>query len=77
MDYTIVVENLCKRYGDVQAVDGLSFTVESGEFFGILGPNGAGKTTTMEIIEGLREADSGAVSLLGESPWPRKPSLLP
>jgi len=76
MDYTIVVENLCKRYGDVQAVDGLSFTVESGEFFGILGPNGAGKTTTMEIIEGLREADSGAVSLLGASPWPRKPSLL-
>ncbi|MCI0686924.1 MAG: ABC transporter ATP-binding protein [Sporichthyaceae bacterium] len=76
MDHTIVVENLCKRYGDVQAVDDLSFTVGSGEFFGILGPNGAGKTTTLEIVEGLRDADSGTVSLLGESPWPRKPALL-
>jgi len=73
---TIIVANLCKRYDDVQAVDDLSFTVDTGEFFGILGPNGAGKTTTLEIIEGLREADSGTVTLLGESPWPRNIGLL-
>jgi len=73
---TIIVANLCKRYDDVQAVDDLSFTVDTGEFFGILGPNGAGKTTTLEIIEGLRQADSGTVTLLGESPWPRNIGLL-
>jgi ABC-2 type transport system ATP-binding protein len=77
MSHTIVVDDLRKRYGDVQAVDGVSLAVEEGEFFGILGPNGAGKTTTLEIIEGLREADSGTVKLLGESPWPRNPRLLP
>src|SRR5689334_24099976 len=44
---------------------------------GILGPNGAGKTTTLEIIEGLRKPDSGQVTLLGESPWPRNPKVLP
>ena len=76
VEHTIVVENLCKRYGDVQAVDDLSFSVDTGEFFGILGPNGAGKTTTMEIVEGLREADSGTVTLLGRSPWPRDLDLL-
>jgi len=51
--------------------------VGAGEFFGILGPNGAGKTTTLEIIEGLRAADSGGVTLLGTSPWPRNSELLP
>jgi ABC-2 type transport system ATP-binding protein len=61
----------------VKAVDGVSFEVEAGEFFGILGPNGAGKTTTLEIIEGLREAEEGEVRLFGESPWPRNPALLP
>ncbi|MGH8835316.1 MAG: ABC transporter ATP-binding protein [Actinomycetes bacterium] len=76
MEHAVVVENLCKRYGDVQAVDDLSFTVDTGEFFGILGPNGAGKTTTLEIVEGLREADSGTVTLLGELPWPRNIDLL-
>jgi len=74
---TIVVEGLRKRYGDLVAVDGVSFSVEEGEFFGILGPNGAGKTTTLEMIEGLREPDGGSVSLLGLSPWPRNPALLP
>lgn len=77
MEHTIVVDGLAKRYGDVQAVDGISFAVESGEFFGILGPNGAGKTTTLEIIEGLREPDAGSVQVLGMSPWPRNPALLP
>lgn len=73
----IEVEDIRKSYGDLKAVDGVSFSVAQGEFFGILGPNGAGKTTTLEIVEGLREPDSGAVRLLGESPWPRKLSLLP
>jgi ABC-2 type transport system ATP-binding protein len=51
--------------------------VGRGEFFGILGPNGAGKTTTLEMVEGLREPDAGTVRLLGETPWPRNPRLLP
>jgi ABC-2 type transport system ATP-binding protein len=71
------VRDLHKRYGDLVAVDGVSFSVNEGEFFGILGPNGAGKTTTLEIIEGIREADAGTVEVLGESPWPRNPRLLP
>jgi ABC-2 type transport system ATP-binding protein len=75
--YTIVVQDLYKHYGDLQAVDGVSFTVAEGELFGILGPNGAGKTTTLEIVEGLRKPDSGSVRLLGQSPWPRNPKLLP
>ena len=74
---TIVVEGLTKRYGDLMAVDGVSFSVDEGEFFGILGPNGAGKTTTLEMIEGLRRPDGGSVRLLGVSPWPRNPALLP
>jgi ABC-2 type transport system ATP-binding protein len=62
---TISVRDLRKRYGSVTAVDGVSFDVQPGEFFGILGPNGAGKTTTLEIVEGLRQADGGTVSVLG------------
>jgi len=77
MPATISVRDLRKSYGPVHAVDGVSFEVEQGEFFGILGPNGAGKTTTLEIIEGLREADGGEVVVLGKHPWPRDPSLLP
>ena len=73
----IEVDGLVKTYGALRAVDEVSFTVGQGEFFGILGPNGAGKTTTLEIIEGLREPDAGQVRLLGESPWPRNPRLLP
>jgi len=73
----IEVEDLVKRYGDTTAVDGVSFSVRRGEFFGILGPNGAGKTTTLEMVEGIREPDAGRVSVLGESPWPRNPRLLP
>jgi ABC-2 type transport system ATP-binding protein len=73
----IMVDGLTKRYGPLTAVDAVSFTVARGEFFGILGPNGAGKTTTLEMIEGLRRPDDGSVTLLGESPWPRNPRLLP
>ncbi len=77
MGDVIVVAGVRKVYGTLTAVDGVDFTVRAGEFFGILGPNGAGKTTTLEIIEGLRAADSGSVSLLGASPWPRNAALLP
>jgi ABC-2 type transport system ATP-binding protein len=61
----VEVENLHKSYGPVKAVDGISFLVAAGETFGMLGPNGAGKTTTVEIIEGLRTADKGRVTVLG------------
>ena len=59
MTAAIVAEGLRKRYGELVAVDDVSFTVEKGEIFGLLGPNGAGKTTTVEIVEGLREPDAG------------------
>jgi ABC-2 type transport system ATP-binding protein len=62
------VDNLVKSYGDVQAVRGVSFAVEEGEVFGLLGPNGAGKTTTVEILEGLRDPDSGHVRVCGLDP---------
>jgi ABC-2 type transport system ATP-binding protein len=62
------VENLVKRYADVEAVRGVSFHVDEGEVFGLLGPNGAGKTTTVEILEGLRTLDSGKVSVCGLDP---------
>jgi ABC-2 type transport system ATP-binding protein len=61
----IEVSALVKTYGDVRAVNQISFDVIRGEVFGMLGPNGAGKTTTVEIIEGLRTADSGTVKVLG------------
>ena len=77
MTTVIRVEDLRKSYESVHAVDGISFEVVGGEFFGILGPNGAGKTTTLEIIEGLREADGGSIELLGLKPWPRNIALLP
>ena len=77
MSEAIVVRDIRKSYGQTRAVDGVSFEVSEGEFFGILGPNGAGKTTTLEIIEGLRKPDGGEVWLLGASPWPRHTSLLP
>jgi ABC-2 type transport system ATP-binding protein len=61
----IEVRELRKRYGDTLALDGVSFDVREGEVFGLLGPNGAGKTTAVEIVEGLRTADSGTVRVLG------------
>jgi ABC-2 type transport system ATP-binding protein len=64
-DSVVEVKDLVKTYGSIRAVDGISISVARGEVFGMLGPNGAGKTTTVEIIEGLRTADSGAVRLLG------------
>jgi ABC-2 type transport system ATP-binding protein len=64
-EHAIDVEKLTKRYGDLLAVNDISFTVRKGEVFAFLGPNGAGKTTTVEIIETIRTPTSGKVSLLG------------
>src|SRR3984957_7766924 len=64
----IDVHNLTKSYGPVQAIRGVSFSVQEGEVFGLLGPNGAGKTSTVEILEGLRPPDGGTVSVCGMDP---------
>ncbi len=61
----LIARDLRKKYGTLQAVDGVSFEVASGEVFGILGPNGAGKTTTLEMIEGMRTIDSGSATVAG------------
>jgi ABC-2 type transport system ATP-binding protein len=61
----ISVRNLTKKYGDFEAVKGISFEVKEGEIFGLLGPNGAGKSTTLEIIETLRDKTSGQVTVDG------------
>jgi ABC-2 type transport system ATP-binding protein len=65
----IEVTSLQKYYGNLKAVDGITFNVKEGEVFGLLGPNGAGKTTTIEIMEGLREQTGGEVRILGLDPW--------
>ena len=64
----IEVRDLRKAYGDVQAVNGVTFDVQSGECLALLGPNGAGKTTTTEVLEGYLHADSGSVQVLGADP---------
>ena len=61
----IVVSELRKRYGDVQALDGVSFGVREGEVFGLLGPNGAGKSTTVRVLVTLTHPDSGSASVSG------------
>jgi ABC-2 type transport system ATP-binding protein len=71
----IVVRDLHKAYESVEAVRGISFTVERGEVFGLLGPNGAGKTTTVEILEGYRERTGGTVTVLGFDPQQRPRAL--
>ena len=64
----VEVRGLVKRYGELEAVRGIDFTVERGEVFGLLGPNGAGKTTTVEVLEGYRRRDGGEVRVLGFDP---------
>ena len=64
-DTVIVAKDLRKKYDDITAVNGISFEVRRGEVFGMLGPNGAGKTTTIEILEGMRDADSGDAIING------------
>ncbi|MFE3845449.1 ABC transporter ATP-binding protein [Thermoplasmatota archaeon] len=65
-DYAISVKNLKKIYGEIIAVNNISFNVNKGEVFAFLGPNGAGKTTTVEMIESIRKPTNGYISLLGE-----------
>jgi ABC-2 type transport system ATP-binding protein len=64
----IAVRDLRKRYGELEALRGISFEVQQGEVFGLLGPNGAGKTTTVEILEGYRRREAGEVEVLGTDP---------
>jgi ABC-2 type transport system ATP-binding protein len=65
----VEISSVRKSYGDLKAVDGVSFSVSEGEVFALLGPNGAGKTTLIEIMEGLRKRDEGTVKVLGLDPW--------
>jgi len=67
-DTAISVAGFRKRYGDVVAVDDISFDVHRGEIFGLLGPNGAGKTTTLECLEGVRSPDRGVLQVMGIDP---------
>jgi ABC-2 type transport system ATP-binding protein len=68
MSSAVTVDGLTKSYNGLQALRGVSFEIAEGQIFGLLGPNGAGKTTTVEILEGYRERDGGAVTVLGEDP---------
>jgi ABC-2 type transport system ATP-binding protein len=65
----VEISSVKKSYGDLKAVDGVSFSVDEGEVFALVGPNGAGKTTLIEIMEGLRKRDGGTVKVLGLDPW--------
>jgi ABC-2 type transport system ATP-binding protein len=76
-EHAIDVEKLTKRYGDLLAVNDISFHVRKGEVFAFLGPNGAGKTTTVEIIETIRTPTSGKVRLLGMDVTTRKRDIVP
>jgi ABC-2 type transport system ATP-binding protein len=73
----ITIDRLEKRYGELTAVDGVSLEVARGETYALLGPNGAGKTTTVEILEGLRRATGGSVSVLGLDPIVNREDLQP
>lgn len=68
-DDVVQIQGLTKRFGAVQALDGLDLAVREGEVHGFLGPNGAGKSTTIRILLGLVKADGGTVRLLGGDPW--------
>ena len=61
----IEVNNLAKHYGTVEAVKGISFSIEQGEIFGLIGPNGAGKTTTLRVLSTLLQITSGTVTIMG------------
>jgi len=68
MNTAIEVKSVTRRFGDITAVDDLSFSVAAGEIFGLLGPNGAGKTTTIHLITGMLSKDSGDIQVLGFDP---------
>ena len=76
MTYAIEVAGLRKRYGAVQAVDGVDLRIEEGAVYALLGPNGAGKTTTVEILEGFRKRDEGEIRVLGLDPDRQREELL-
>lgn len=65
-DKVLVIDNICKRFGGLQATNQVCFDVEKGEILGIIGPNGAGKSTVFNLITGFYPIDSGAISYLGE-----------
>jgi ABC-2 type transport system ATP-binding protein len=67
----LVVDSVVHRFGDLTAVDGVSFGIAEGETYGLLGPNGAGKTTTISMVAGLLAADSGSVTVAGELMGPK------
>ena len=75
MPDAIEVDHLVKRYGELEAVAGIDFTVRAGTVFSFLGPNGAGKTTTTEILEGLRKRTEGNARVLGLDPWTEATAL--
>jgi ABC-2 type transport system ATP-binding protein len=77
VENAIEVENLTKCYGNLTAVNDISFNVRKGEVFALLGPNGAGKTTTVEIVETIRKPTSGKVRLLGMDVTKEKRSIVP
>ncbi len=70
-DDVLVVDSLVRTFGDLKAVDGVSFRIAPGETYGLLGPNGAGKTTTISMVAGLIAADSGTVAVVGQMMTPR------
>ena len=73
----IAVSHRKKAYGNVHAVEDVSFVVNEGEIFGMLGPNGAGKTTTVECMTGLRHPDAGTISVLGLDPQAHRDAFHP
>ncbi len=75
MESALAVDGLRKRYGDITAVDGVSFEVAAGEIFGIIGANGSGKTTTVECAQALRTPDAGTVRVFGIDPQTDRTSL--
>jgi ABC-2 type transport system ATP-binding protein len=65
LDYAIDVQNVAKKFGNIQALENMNFKVNPGEVFGLIGPNGAGKTTTLRIISTLIKPSSGKVTVFG------------
>src|SRR5512145_1205067 len=71
----VILDEVCKHFKEVTAVDHLSLKIENGTFLALLGPNGAGKTTLVEMIEGLQRPDSGDIRLFGKK-WPGNEDFL-
>ncbi|WP_407343203.1 ABC transporter ATP-binding protein [Pengzhenrongella phosphoraccumulans] len=69
-EHVLEVQGLVRRYGDLTAVDGVSFHIGAGETYGLLGPNGAGKTTTISMVAGLIAADAGSITVAGQAMGP-------